>query len=69
MIATVANIDTVVQKRVSATVGIYGNILFDDSGNGSDSGDERCRDRKISIWATIARAATVYFVDGNHLNF
>ena len=39
-IAPVATIATVVEKRVSATVAIYGNTLFSDSSDGSDSGDE-----------------------------
>ena len=56
--ASVANIAAVVEKRVSATVAIYGNTLFNDSSDGSD--------RKISISATVA---TVYFVNGNQLKF
>ena len=40
IIAPVATIATVVEKRVSATVAIYGNTLFGDSSDGSDSSDE-----------------------------
>jgi len=52
IIAPVATIAAVIEKRVSATVAIYGNTLFSDSGDKYDSGDERRRDRKISISAT-----------------
>jgi len=62
IIAPVATIAAVVEKRVSATVAIYGNTLFSDSGDKYDSGDERRWDRKISISATVATAATVHFV-------
>ena len=41
IIAPVATIAAVVAKRVSATVAIYGNILFSDSSDKYDSGDER----------------------------
>ena len=41
IIAPVATIAAVVEKRVSATVAIYGNILFSDSSDKYDSGDER----------------------------
>ena len=41
IIAPVATIAAVVEKRVSATVAIYGNILFSDSSDRYDSGDER----------------------------
>ena len=41
IIAPVATIASVVEKRVSATVAIYGNILFSDSSDKYDSGDER----------------------------
>ena len=54
-------IATVVEKRVSSTVALYGNTLFSDSSDGSDSGDERRWDWKISISVTVATAATVYF--------
>ena len=57
-IGPVVTIAAVVEKRVSATVAIYGNTLFNDSSDGSD--------RKISISATVA---TVYFVNGNQLKF
>ena len=40
IIAPVATIATVVEKRVSVTVAIYGNTLFSDSSDGSDSSDE-----------------------------
>ena len=40
IIAPVATIATVVEKRVSTTVAIYGNTLFSDSSDGSDSSDE-----------------------------
>ena len=69
IIAPVATIAAVVEKRVSATVAIYGNTLFSDSSDKYDSGDARRRDRKISISATVATAATVYFVNGNHWKF
>ena len=69
IIAPVATIAAVVEKRVSATVAIYGNTLFSDSSDKYDSGDERRWDRKISISATVATAATVYFVNGNHWEF
>ena len=36
IIAPVATIATVVEKRVSATVAIYGNTLFSDSSDRSD---------------------------------
>ena len=41
IIAPVAAIATVVEKRVSATVAIYGNTLFSGSSDKYDSGDER----------------------------
>ena len=41
IIAPVATIAAVVEKRVSATVAIYGNTLFSDSSDKYDSGDER----------------------------
>ena len=41
IIAPVATIAAVVEKRVSATVAIYGNTLFRDSSDKYDSGDER----------------------------
>ena len=41
IIAPVATIAAVVEKRVSATVAIYGNTLFSDSGDKYDSSDER----------------------------
>ena len=41
IIAPVATIAAVVEKRVSATVAINGNILFSDSSDKYDSGDER----------------------------
>ena len=41
IIAPVATIAAVVEKRVSATVAIYGNILFSDSSDKYDSSDER----------------------------
>ena len=40
-IAPVATIAAVIEKLVSATVAIYGNTLFGDSSDGSDSGDKR----------------------------
>ena len=40
IIAPVVTIATVVEKRVSATVAIYGNTLFSDSSDGSDSSDK-----------------------------
>ena len=48
----IAPVATGIEKRVSATVPIYGNTLF------SDSSDEHRWKRKISISAT---GATVYF--------
>ena len=36
IIAPVATIAAIVEKRVSATVAIYGNTLFNDSSDGSD---------------------------------
>ena len=60
MIAPVATIATVVEKRVSATVAIYGNTLFSNSDR-SDSSDEHRSDRKIFISAMVATGATVYF--------
>ena len=41
IIAPVATIAAVVEKRVSATVAIYGNTLFSDSSVKYDSDDER----------------------------
>ena len=41
IIAPVATIAAVVEKRVSATVAIYGNTLFSDRSDKYDSGDER----------------------------
>ena len=41
IIAPVATIAAVVEKRFSATVAIYGNTLFSDSSDKYDSGDER----------------------------
>ena len=41
IIAPVATIAAVVEKRVSATVAIYGNTLFSDSSDKYDSGDGR----------------------------
>ena len=41
IIAAVATIAAVVEKRVSATVAIYGNTLFSDSSDKYDSSDER----------------------------
>ena len=69
IIAPVATIATVVEKRVSATVAIYGNTLFSDSSDGSDSSDEHRRDKKISISAIVVTGATVYFFKGNHIKF
>ena len=40
IIAPVATVVAVVEKRVSATVAIYGNTLFSDSSDKYDSGDE-----------------------------
>ena len=40
IIGPVATIATVVEKRVSATLAIYGNTLFSDSSDGSDSSDK-----------------------------
>ena len=59
IIAPDATIAAVVEKRVSATVAIYGNTLFSDSSDKYDSGDERRWDRKILISATLTTAATV----------
>ena len=42
IIAPVATIAAVVEKRVSATVAIYGNTLLSDSSDKYDGGDE-CR--------------------------
>ena len=42
IIAPVATIAAVVEKRVSATVAIYGNTLLSDSSGKYDGGDE-CR--------------------------
>ena len=66
IIAPVATIAAVVEKRESATEAIYGNTLFNNSNNGSDN---RRWDRKISISAIVATIATVYFVNGNQLKF
>ena len=41
IIAPVATIAAVVEKRVSETVAIYGNTLFSDSSDKYDSDDER----------------------------
>ena len=66
IIAPIATITALVEKRVSVTVAIYRNTLFNDSSDGNNS---RRWDRKISILVIVVTIAMVYFVNGNHLKF